>query len=175
MGFISEHIYFDIWRALFFILFIILNSFILLFLQFFYEHHTRVLYYISNFGYWKKIKKDQIPSEHQILEWNIKNSPYSKGSIVLFQNGYYLATSEKNIMQPGLMIDQLLYLIFKEPERTLNWCLVFQIFIVSFQITSILVQFSDWEGYFPLIMFNYYLLYLILWIKRDYAKQSKIN
>lgn len=109
MGFISEHIYFDIWRAVFFIIFIILNCFILSVLQFFYENDARVLYYLSNFGHWKKVEKDKIPSIDKVSEWNIKDSPYIKGSIVTFQNGYYLGTGEKNIMQPGLLIDQLLY------------------------------------------------------------------
>lgn len=153
-------LYYDIWWATQHIIFVWLNTFILL-MNFLVPHH-----YIDglhkcaiHLGAWKKYK-GQRETPHVWSPLTI----WPQAALVRHSKGLFRATGRHNTAVPGDNHHARFYYIFKSPLRLLNW-------LVGLQLASVLYQFYVLTGstywyqclsVLAMSVINYFLLFRLL-------------
>eukprot|EP01080_Neovahlkampfia_damariscottae_P006492 gene6492-10500_t len=172
LGFISGHIYYNSRRTLIFVVYIILNSLILLFLQLIFENYPKFLFHANQFGCWLKYepKIEQNKQElnlNSIAEWSGDNIPYQKNCLVIYQENIYISIGNKNNGAPDYYTDYLIHKYFDNPNNLLSRVTIFQSIIVMTQLIVFIFESKDWEVDFIFLLINYLILALILWVWKE--------
>jgi hypothetical protein len=121
---------------------------------------------VNNIGWWKRDVGDI--NKMEIMEWNPKNAPYARGSMVLYNQSVFIAQGDKNSGLPGTSTDQIISIFYTNPDKTLFFVLGLHGVILVVQVLFLWLQPEyDWKSVFVLILINLYIFYLILWCKKE--------
>ncbi|KAL0490291.1 6 TM domain-containing transmembrane protein [Acrasis kona] len=185
LGFAQDHIYYEKLKCITQLLYMIANVLVMLCLQLLSNHFLKFVSHTHFFGYWQQITTS--PSSSQIQTWTPGKKSYSKGSIVTFEKKVYVAMGEHNYGQPGQLTDRFLFVLFCEkPDRSHCYLICIQYAITLSQLvlflsctlqstaldeylskrSSSLFEMLSWEICVVMLLFNYYLCHLCIWVRR---------
>eukprot|EP01027_Heterolobosea_sp_BB2_P013038 GEZU01018850.1.p1 GENE.GEZU01018850.1~~GEZU01018850.1.p1 ORF type:complete len:658 (-),score=108.03 GEZU01018850.1:99-2072(-) len=177
LGFVSgdKHVYYSLWRCSILIVYVLLNSFVLLFAQLLYTSFLDFLIHTQTVGCWhplrstshKKPALSRLSGDKSTPVWSPHATPYEKGAIVLYKDKYYVAVGEQNNGVPDSSLDYALYFMFENSDVTHTLLIFFQLAVVISQIVLYLYSPVNWVIPAIMLMFNYYLLYLCIWVRRE--------
>merc|ERR1712137_202105 len=165
-----DYLYFDMVRCVLLLVYVFLNSFVMLFAQLLLTSFNDLYLQSQLLGYWKSFSPANDAERKYFLdnakEWK-EDTIYPKGTVLLHQGKLFIAQGEENTCRPdsGFLI-VLLFHLFNNPERMHVLLIGLQLFVVMSQL-ALLINSNYWNVYGVMIIFNYYILYLCINTRRQ--------
>jgi hypothetical protein len=160
----TEHLYFPVLRYYLLILYVFLNTFVILSLQFLHQEAGTVVAVANATGGWYPYyvhsNKDSKPPF-----WS-PSTIYSRAVTVLHKGTCYKAIGVRNTSSPNQFTDFMFWYVFRDIDRAPRPLVLLQI-IVTLSLLTFLLRSRQWVIYTVMLLFNYCLLWCGMRVRKN--------
>jgi len=166
----NEYIFFDPFRCILLIIFVLCNSFVMFLIHLLSTSFYEIYMQAQTLGCWHLKRRllfwNKSKEKPEYTHWDPKHGPYPRGTILWHNGKEYVAVGLWNAAEPGFFKHRLIYLMFGGPDRSHTFLIVLQGIIIISQLAFVFNS-PHWNVYGSMLLLNYYIFYFCLSTRRD--------